>query len=341
MKPSSRAIEFAWAARNALDRRDEPGAFAAAAQALSHGDTSPDILDTFHILAGTLDADLVSDILGRELDKALGYWPPVLHAEVAATHFDRLLETSHDDARLAAAAVEALEAAAGNERNEAGWRHLEDPDRRAAILAAAGSDPDAIADALEHLAFAPRHAGLQADAARFAEQAAYAHGTNRAVVRAAEVLLYAIARDGGPEATAARDAARRLEAMRKTVSGTTTRTPAPAPRIAPDISGAIIVLVGGHDGLRAAIRTSLAPRNPRELRDLPPTWEGQLGGGPESAIRGADLAVLIIRQLDHSTGDAAEAAAREFGIPLRRARSASTAAIIATIDDWALSRAGR
>lgn len=341
MKASARAIEAAWEARNAFAANDEPRAFTEAVRAVSLGDESPDVLDIFRLLGAAFDAEAAAALLGQALEDTWGDWRPAFHAEVAALRFDRLRELGADPQDLAPAAVAALEAAAGGGKDRDAWAWIADPDRREALLAAAGSDPAAIADALEHLAFAPRHAGLQSDASRFAEQSAYAHAADRAVVRAAEVLLYAITKEGGPEATAAREAAKRLETMRKGLIATAARTATPASPPAsavPDITGACIVLVGGHDGLRAAVRALLAPRKPREIRDLPPSWEGQRGGGVDAAIRGADLTVLIIRQLDHSTGDAAEAAAETFGVAHRRARTASTAAIVAAIDGWAASR---
>ncbi|MFM9107893.1 MAG: hypothetical protein ACKOWF_14475 [Chloroflexota bacterium] len=349
MKASSRAIEAAWAARNAFASGDETLAFAEAVRAVSFGETAPDLLDLFHLLAATQDPAPAADLLGQALEDTWGDWPPPLHAEIAAIRFDRLIEAGVEGPPLAGAALAALEAAAGGGPDAAGnaWTPLADPGRRERILRAADSDPASIADALEHLSFAPRRAGIQSDATRFAEQVAYAHAGERPVVRAAERLLFAIAREPGPEADAARDTARRLEAMRKRLAAGDSRqrpgaaAAAVAPAAGSGLDGASIVLVGGHDGLRAAARALLAPRAPREIRDLPPTWEGQRGGGAEAAVRGADLVVLVIRQLDHSTGDAAEAAAREFGAAVRRARSASTAAIIAAIDDWAAHRSTR
>lgn len=335
MKASARAIEARHAARNALGRGDEATALQESLRALVYGDPDPATLELFELLAVTGDPVPSAALLGDALEDAWGDWPPQSHCRLAALRFDLLrdMPAGADDRDLAEAAVRTLEAAAGGVRHEAAWDPVADPDRRAALLGAIATSHDAMAAALEHLAWAPKRAGIHADALRFAEQVAWANAAEPALVRASERLLHDLARSGGPEANAARDAARRLEAMRKQQRPSPERRPAPAPL--PDLSGRCIVIVGGHDGLRAAIMRDLRDLNPGELRDIPPTWEGQRGGGVEPALRGADLAVLVIRQLDHSTGDRAEAVARELGVAVRRARSASVAAVRDAVLAWA------
>jgi len=333
VKASARAIEARHAARIALDRGEESLALAESLRAIVYGDDDPATLELFELCAVAGEPAPAADLLGQALEDAWGDWPPATHCRLAALRFDLLRAAGADDRDLADAAVATLEAAAGGVRHEAAWDPVVDPDRRAALLAAIAAGHDAVAAGLEHLAWAPKRAGLHADALRFAEQVAWGNAAEPALVRAAERLLHDLARSGGPEANAARDAARRLEAMRKQQRPAAARRPALASP--PDLAGRCIVVVGGHDGLRAAIRRDLGDLRPAEVRDIPPTWEGQLGGGVEPTLRGADLAVLVIRQLDHSTGDRAEAAARDLGVAVRRARSASVAAVRDAVLDWA------
>ncbi|MGI9253724.1 MAG: hypothetical protein ACR2J8_08250, partial [Thermomicrobiales bacterium] len=154
MKASSRAIEAAWEAKNALAAGDEDIAFAASVRAVSLGDLSPETTDLFRLLAETRDPLSAAELLGQALEDTWGDWPPEFHSEVATLRFDLLTGMGKTGPDLADAALATLEAAAGGGRGERAWAPIEDPTRRRAILAAVEIDPAAIADALEHLAFA-------------------------------------------------------------------------------------------------------------------------------------------------------------------------------------------
>lgn len=308
---------------------DEATALARFRKAVRLGDPDPETLAACcDLLAGEA---AVADELAALLEEAWGDWPPALHARVAARRFDALLATPGTVApeTLAAAALETLEAAAGGGRGADAWAPLADPDRRAALLdALAGAGPEALIAALEHLSFAPPLRGLHDRALSWAAQTADANPHLQAVMRAAERALYDL---GDAES------ARRIERARKATRPRA--APAASPPATPiSLAGLVVAVAGGHDGLRALVASDLLLSGARDVRGIPPAWEGQLGGGVEPVLRGADLAVLVVRQLDHSTGDSVIGAASALGVPVRRARSASRAAVRAEVEWFARGR---
>ena len=305
-------------AKRAFAVDDYPLALARAAHAVALNQLVPEVLDLFGLLLDAAEPAVVADLLGDLLDSGWGDWPPAFHAGLAARRFDALSTLpAVDPGTVAEAALETLEAAAAGDA--AAWRPVADPDRRAALLAAV-DQPENTLRALEQLAYAPPQAGLRAHAAALAESFGFAHLAEPEVTRAAERVLYALG-----EA----DAARRVESGRKAARP---RSASPRPTAAaPDLSAVSLVVAGGHGRLRAAVREDLATLRLSGLREIPPAWEGHRGTPPRDLVRGADLVLLVVRQLDHSTGDAVLAAADAEGVPAVRVRSASVAAIRSAI----------
>ena len=114
----------------------------------------------------------------------------------------------------------------------------------------------------------------------------------------------------------------------------------PAPPAGPDLHGLAVVLVGGHPALRRLVRVDLAAAGVADLRELPPAWEAHR---PARAVRdllaGADLAVLVWRQLGHSTAELVQQAAARLGVPVVRARTAGAGAVREAVEAFA-ARAG-
>ncbi len=304
-------------ARRAFAADDFPLALARISQAVALNHLTSDVLDLFEVLLDAAAPGDVEALLGDLLDDAWGDWPAEVHAALAARRFDALRSlpsVAPDD--LAASALETFEAAARGQSSA--WRPIANPDRRAALLAAV-ADPANTLLALEQLAYAPPSAGLQSHAAALAEAFGHAHLAEPDVARAAERVLFLL---GVP------DAARRIESARKaTRSRSSPRTAAPAPA-RPSLVGKALLVAGGHDRLRAAVRDELRGAGLTDFREVPPTWEGQRGGSVRGLVDGADLALLVIRQLDHSTGDAVVAAAIARDVPIARAVSASVPSIV-------------
>ena len=301
-------------ARRAFTADDYPLALQRVAQAVALNYLVPEVVDLFGLLLDAAEPDAVAALLGDLLADAWGDWPPAIHAALAGRRFDALAaRPTRDPRELAVAALETLEAAAAGDA--AAWRPVADPDRRAALLAAVDDPADTVV-ALEQLAYAPAAAGLRAHAVALAEAVGFAHLAEPAAARAAERALHAL---GDPAA------AGRVEAGRK---ATRPRQAEPARSSAPPLQGRTIVVAGGHDRLRVAIRSELLGLGAREVREVPPAWEGQRGARPRDLMAGADLALLVIRQLDHSTGDAVLAAAEAAGVPAHRVPSASVTAAV-------------
>lgn len=312
MKASARAKEAAWEAKNAFDIGDHVLALAAAARAVAFGDLSAETVALFDLLLDATEPNAAAALLDHLLTDAWGDWPPAFHARVATRRFDALRQSpSADPEAIAAAAVETLEAAAAG--NEDAWQPIADPASLGALLDAVAW-PAWLAPALEQFAYAPAPA-LRAQAAGRAEAYAVARAADADLARAVERALFTL---GEPAA------ARRVEAARKAAR------PRPAPPKAipsPRLDGLVVLVAGGHDRLRAAARADLLGAGAREVREVPPAWEGQRGGRLVDRLAGADAVVLVIRQIDHATGESVETAAALAGVPVTRARAAGVAAI--------------
>ena len=129
------------------------------------------------------------------------------------------------------------------------------------------------------------------------------------------------------------EAAYRVERARKRI----TRAPQPDPLGAmtnPTAAhtGQRIVLAGGHPALRSAVARHIEGRDGR-VREIPSKFEAVRRDRQISQlVASSDLAIIIIRQIAHSTSDQVKRAAIRTGVPWRPALSPSVAGILAAID---------
>jgi hypothetical protein len=181
--------------------------------------------------------------------------------------------------------------------------------------------PESLLAGLEQELLAPIETGLPSRAVAMIEALGYREAS---VAREAERLLHAA---GEPEAAYriehVREPSRQVERRLKVVSST--------PPLA-------VAVAGGHPRLRAMIRRDLRQHR---VREIPSRQEASLVGRDVAAkLAGADLAVVIARQIAHSTSDQVIAAAEKQGVPVAFARSASLAAVRDEVDRFARERTG-
>lgn len=306
-----------------------------------------------HRLFDTDQADRARDILerialdcpleesGRELLDLLlpGLAPPAVVETILRHNEDDLtpIERSRWLARrfdgTATATTEAREAAldllgAATMAGDAGWAIVQDPHRRARIDLAL-QEPDAQIDLMEQEALAPAATGLPSTvpgrALAFGRRMA-AHG-DLACVREAERLLHVL---GEPQL------AYLLESERKQRAGRLNDVhPGRSRQVVPSTDRLMVVLAGGHPPLRRMARQELAELNLADVRDFPSAWEGnRQGRHARDTIEGSDLAVVIWRQIAHSTSDQIISAARAYSVPVVRADTPTISSIRRAISSF-------
>lgn len=233
-----------------------------------------------------------------------------------ARRFDSTRADS-DDAREAALDLLGAATMAG----EAGWSVVQDPERRARIDEAL-RDPDDQIDLMEQEALAPATTGLPASvpgrALAFGRRMA-AQG-DLACVREAERLLHVLRE---PQLAYLLENERKQRvAWRDPLGARPTRSSdTPTDRLT-------VVLAGGHPSLRRMARQELDELDLADVRDFPSAWEGnRQGRHARNAVDGSDLAVVIWRQIAHSTADQVTSAARASSVPVVRADTPTVSAI--------------
>ena len=277
---------------------------------------------------------------GRELlDVLLPSNTSLLIIDAVLAHNDgdlTLLERSHwlarrfdstaPDAMIQREAALDLLAAA-TMAGEAGWALVQEPERRARLDAAL-SEPGAQIDLLEQESFAPAETGLPATvpgrALAFGRLMA-ARGEFSAV-RDAERLLHVLREP---------QLAYLLENDRKRW-GAGFRNELTAPQVIPMPNGRLtIVLAGGHPPLRRLARHELDEMDLADVREFPSAWEGnRQGRHARDTVEGSDLAVVIWRQIAHSTSDQITSAARSLAVPVVRADTPTISAIRRAVTDF-------
>ncbi len=146
------------------------------------------------------------------------------------------------------------------------------------------------------------------------------------MARDAERLLHAA---GEPKA------AYRVEHGRRTIRA---RQPA-AIEPGANVAGLVIAVAGGHPRLRKMIRRDLARVGVSDFREIPSAFEASRGGRAVAAkLGGADLTVVILRQISHSTSEQITAAAAKLGLPVVFSRSASIAGVRREVETFAAKR---
>lgn len=203
---------------------------------------------------------------------------------------------------------------------EAGWQLVQQPDRRARLDDAL-SEPGAQIDLLEQEALAPAETGLPGTVPgrTLAFGRLMAARGELGAVRDAERLLHVLREP---------QLAYLLENDRKRWGGGfRTSLTAPRPVIYPG-SRLTVVLAGGHPPLRRLARRELDEMDLADVREFPSAWEGnRQGRHARDTVEGSDLAVVIWRQIAHSTSDQITSAARSLSIPVVRADTPTISAI--------------
>lgn len=305
------------AARERFEAGDFRGARSGFERAFALGDNSRETIAALQaLLADADDQAALAAILTTYLDRVGPELVPADRIEAATALFDATDLTRSGGASTAA--LRLLEAAAAGD--ETAWAPVLAPTRRAAIEAAFAT-PLATLERLEQEHFAPPSTGLPALAVARAEEIGFRHAAEPEVARAAERLLHAVG---------AREAAYRVEEARRAA-----RAPRPArspigdaPVSPPALSGLVVVVVGGHPALRRLVRVDLGRSGLAALRELPSAWEATRSGrAVRDLLAGADVAVLVRRQLAHSTTEQVTAAASGLGVPVVVAATASTTAV--------------
>lgn len=232
-----------------------------------------------------------------------------------ARRFD---STPQDTMAHSEAALDLLGAA--TMAGEAGWRLVQEP-RRRFLLDHALTGPKAQIDLLEQEALAPLETGLPETVPgrtlAFGRLMA-ARGESMAV-RDAERLLHVLREP---------QLAYLLESDRKRWgAGFRDDRRLPRPLLNPS-SRLIVVVAGGHPPLRRLARRELDEMDLADVREFPSAWEGnRQGRHARDTIEGADLAVVIWRQIAHSTSDQITSAARSLSVPVVRADTPTISAI--------------
>ena len=270
------------------------------------------------LLPGEAKLDLI-DALLRHNDDELSL---LERSRWLARRFD---SAGSDPVRLRDSALDLLGAA--TMAGESGWQLVQEADRRARLDEALAA-PDAQIDFLEQEALAPDSTGLPATVPgrTLAFGRLMALRGELSVVRDAERLLHVLRE---PEL------AYLLESDRKRhgggfASGRPVRRP--AFQLVPRLT---VVLAGGHPPLRRMARRELDELDLANVREFPSAWEGnRQGRHARDTVGGSDLAVVIWRQIAHSTSDQISTAARALSVPVVRADTPTISAIRRAVTDF-------
>ena len=238
--------------------------------------------------------------------------------DAAVRRFDALVVAGADRVDRFAAGCDLLAVAAATGLGD--WHAILQPNRQHEIEAACASPEDRL-DMLELLVFAPEATGLPAEARARVEEIGHRHAADPETARAAERLLHLL---GVP------DAAYRVERSRKDAArGRRGRGHGPQPiRTERGLTGLAVLVAGGHPALRARVESDLRRSGSGEVRELPAAWEAtRRERDVRALVAGVDVAVLIGRQIAHSTVEQVKAAAEAAGVPVVVAETASAGAV--------------
>ncbi|CAN5552793.1 hypothetical protein BH23CHL5_BH23CHL5_05640 [soil metagenome] len=175
---------------------------------------------------------------------------------------------------------------------------------------------------LEQLFYAPDSTGLPALALQFAETSVAEAPGDRQFSRAMKRLLHAVGQ---------REAAYQIERTRRTRSQDLSLELIASPE--PRLDEQVIVIAGGHSGLRAVIKRMVGSLGGQTV-DIPARFEAvRRDRDVSGAVRFANVAVLITSQISHSTSDQVRSAAYRHNVPILSARSGSAHTILRMLID--------
>ncbi|MCA9860737.1 MAG: hypothetical protein KC438_13495 [Thermomicrobiales bacterium] len=128
-------------------------------------------------------------------------------------------------------------------------------------------------------------------------------------------------------ATGARDHAYRLESARKRRTDSQTGAAGQRAPAAPSMLPGVVAIAGGHAQLRAAAAALLEPYGVMVV-PIPSSREAvRRERSILQALQGCDLAMLLVRQITHSTSDQVRRAAQRLDVPVFFSNAASAVAI--------------
>ena len=298
----------------------EAGDFAAAKFALldavDHGVHDLEIISLLASLISEHDGKLALATFYRDITDRYGsVVDPDGFLEWTIGRYDaiRAEPSSHEAAQQASAAIDLLASSAAARS----WRAVLN---RRSDLEAVLRSPSQRLDLLEQLVYAPQSTGLPASAA--AEIEALGHRSaiegDFEQARAAERLLHGIRQSA---------AAYRIEGVRRRAN--VARSGSPTDKWSDgDFDGLTVLIAGGHPPLRRMVSVDFRRSGATGIHEVPSKWEAvQSGRSVQDRMAGSDLAVLIGRQLAHSTADQVRTAAARYDVPLARAETAGVASI--------------
>jgi hypothetical protein len=252
-------------------------------------------------------------LLSETIERMESEWSPREQFPWRMELFDaaKHVESEERLAELGAALFES--AAAGGEDL---WAPLISGERRAALESLLARAGPAI-PLLEQWLYAPEGTGLRTEAIARIEAIGAGFGADRQTVRAAERLLHAAGE---------REAAYRVERTHREMN-TAHETPREKDE-SRSARGLDLTLVGGHPALRSLSRRDLMADGAKNIREIPSAWEGaRVERSIVATLSGSDLAVVIARQVAHTTSDQVRKVGNRIGVPIEVAHAASVGSI--------------
>ena len=318
---SAALLDLSW---QLFEADDFPAAATAFARAFDAGADDPDAAQAFlQILIDAQDWPRIARLTTAYLDRRGPDLGAAEHLSWATWRFDALMATAAD-ALQDDAALALLEAASAAGR--AGWEVALNPSRRQAIEKAC-SGRDAALPLIEQDSYAPPETGLPVLALLRAEALGHTHAGDLPFVREVERLLHALG---------AREAAYRVERARRNAERTAAEARSATPsENSVDLRGIVVLVAGGHPGLRRLVAADLGRAGVADVRELPPAWEANRHTRQvRDLLVGTDVAVLVTRQVPHSTSEQVRSAAGHLGVPVLAAATASAQAVRRAIEDF-------
>jgi hypothetical protein len=205
------------------------------------------------------------------------------------------------------------------------WAIFDHPDLRGIIDAHLMPTATGL-DLAEQLLYAPPETRWPETGLQSIETIGLAAAHDAELARACERLLHAA---GLPEAAYRVEQARRTQSE---ISPAPARVPARRKRMS--LTGRTVAIAGGHPALRVMIGDEVAALG-GAIREIPSRHEAvRRDKDVVDILRGADVVLVIIPQIAHSTSDQVKRAARRLSVPVIQAPTASAQSIVALIIHW-------